>query len=155
MKQKKKFVAQPRERRIVIVGLGGIGSWVLQGLAPYLQYSDKSWSLVLVDGDEYEEKNRTRQAFEELGPKAAVQAGWVARRFSRLRVEAVTQYLSADGAEDTIPVVDAVRSGDIVFSCVDNHGVLAQFGFYTTHGLGHIWGNKFLNSHVQFLPFIH
>jgi len=110
------------DRRVVIVGLGGIGSWVVQALAPFLNFkNEESWTLVLVDGDEYEEKNRARQAFDELGPKAQVQASWAARRYSRLRVAAVEQYLSADGAEGTIPISDAVRSGDIIFSCVDNH----------------------------------
>jgi molybdopterin/thiamine biosynthesis adenylyltransferase len=113
--------AQPRERRVVIVGLGGIGSWIVQALTPFLQYSQDAWTLVLVDGDEYEEKNRTRQVFDELGSKAEVQAGWVARKFNRLRVQPITQYLSADGADETYPVSDVIRSGDIVFSCLDNH----------------------------------
>lgn len=107
--------------RIVIIGLGGIGSWVLQALAPFLNFHTDAWNLVLVDGDEYEEKNRARQAFEELGDKAVVQASWVARKFSRLSVQAVTQYISADGADDTVPVTEMIRSGDIVFSCLDNH----------------------------------
>lgn len=110
-----------RDRRAVVIGLGGIGSWLVQGLAPFLNFLGEAWTLVLVDGDEYEEKNRARQAFEELGAKAEVQAGWIARRFSRLRMQAITQYLSADGAEDTYPAADAIRSGDVVFSCVDNH----------------------------------
>ncbi|MBP9751829.1 MAG: ThiF family adenylyltransferase [Candidatus Moranbacteria bacterium] len=109
------------DRRIVVVGLGGIGSWVLQALVPFLNSGADTWTLVLVDGDEYEEKNRTRQCFEELGAKADVQAGWIARRFPRLRVQPLAQYLSADGAEGTLPVRDAIRSGDVVFSCVDNH----------------------------------
>ncbi|MFH1890696.1 MAG: ThiF family adenylyltransferase [Candidatus Kuenenbacteria bacterium] len=110
------------ERRVVIVGLGGIGSWVLQGLSPYLNFSqDTTWTLVLIDGDEYEEKNRTRQAFDEIGPKAEIQAAWVSRKFSSLRVQPIAQYISDDGAEDTYPVSEAIRSGDIVFSCLDNH----------------------------------
>lgn len=113
--------AQPRERRVVVVGLGGIGSWLVQALSPYLQYSTDNWTLVLVDGDEYEEKNKTRQAFDELGSKSEVQTTWVARRYPRLRVESINQYLSVDDAEDTYPVKNAIRSGDIVFSCLDNH----------------------------------
>jgi molybdopterin/thiamine biosynthesis adenylyltransferase len=114
---------QSRERRVVVIGLGGIGSWVLQALSPYLNYAGDgaTWTLVLVDGDEYEEKNRTRQVFDELGPKAGIQAGWVARKFPRLRVQSINQYLSDDGAENTCPVIDAIRSGDTVFSCLDNH----------------------------------
>lgn len=114
---------QSQTRRIVVVGLGGIGSWVLQALAPYLKHASNgtAWSLLLIDGDEYEEKNRTRQSFDELGDKAAVQAGWVARKFPGLNVRAITQYLSTDGVDGTMPVKEAIRSGDIIFSCLDNH----------------------------------
>ena len=107
--------------KIVIVGLGGIGSWVVQALCPYLAFSGKSWTLVLVDGDEYEERNRSRQAFDSLGFKAEIQASWVARKYPQISVRSITQYLSADGAEDTYPVQEAISSDDIVFSCVDNH----------------------------------
>ncbi len=119
------IINAPSPRRVVIVGLGGIGSWVLQALAPFLyfrmQENPENWNLVLVDGDEYEEKNKSRQAFDELGPKAQVQASWVARKYPAFPVQAITQYLSADGAEDTYPVNSTIRSGDIVFSCLDNH----------------------------------
>lgn len=117
------MVAEKIDRRAVVVGLGGIGSWLVQGLAPFLNFdAENSWTLVLVDGDEYEEKNRTRQAFEDLGPKAEIQAAWVLRRFPRLQVRSIPQYLSADGAEeDTCPVSSAISSGDIVFLAVDNH----------------------------------
>lgn len=109
------------DRRVVIVGLGGIGSWVVQALAPFLQFLEETWTFILVDGDEYEEKNRARQAFDELGPKAEVQASWAARKFSKLRVQAVTEYISADGADGTVPIDSIIQSGDIIFSCVDNH----------------------------------
>ncbi len=108
-------------RRAVVIGLGGIGSWLVQGLAPLLQYDAESWTLVLVDGDEYEEKNRNRQCFEMLGSKADIQAQWVSKRFPRLAVRPITEYLSADGADGTCPVSEAIRSGDTVFVCVDNH----------------------------------
>lgn len=114
------------DRRVVVVGLGGIGSWLVQGLAPYLNYSNDSWTLILVDGDEYEEKNRTRQVFETLGPKAEVQAFWVLMKFPRLQVRSIEQYLSADGAGDTYPVDSAIHSGDVVFACVDNHKTRAM-----------------------------
>lgn len=109
------------DRRIVVVGLGGIGSWVVQALAPFLNYSEQNWTLVLIDGDEYEEKNKSRQAFDELGPKAEVQTSWVARRYPRLQVRSIAQYLSYDGCDDTLPVNEAIKSGDVIFSCVDNH----------------------------------
>jgi molybdopterin/thiamine biosynthesis adenylyltransferase len=113
--------AQPKERRIVVIGLGGIGSWVVQAICPFLQFSQDNWILVLIDGDEYEEKNRARQAFDELGPKAQVQVSWVARKYSHVRVQAIAQYISSGGEENTYPIRDAIRSGDIIFSCLDNH----------------------------------
>ena len=112
---------EARDRRCVVVGLGGIGSWLVQGLSPFLNYSNDSWTLMLVDGDEYEDKNRARQAFDDLGPKAEVQASWIAKRFPRIAVQPICEFLSDDGAEGTLPVRDAIRSGDFVFSAVDNH----------------------------------
>ncbi len=108
-------------RRIVVVGLGGIGSWIVQALCPYLQCSGEDWTLVLIDGDAYEVKNQSRQVFDEIGGKAQVQASWVARKFPKIKVNPITQYLSVDGAEDTYPAQDAIKSGDIIFACVDNH----------------------------------
>ncbi|OGG52469.1 hypothetical protein A3H16_04085 [Candidatus Kaiserbacteria bacterium RIFCSPLOWO2_12_FULL_53_8] len=110
-----------RDRRCVVVGLGGIGSWLVQGLAPFLNFSNDTWTLVLIDGDEYEDKNRTRQAFDDLGPKAEVQAGWIAKRFPRIAVQPLPEFLSADGAEGTLPAKDAICSGDFVFLALDNH----------------------------------
>jgi len=139
--------------RIVIIGLGGIGSWVLQALAPFLAYSDKEWALVLVDGDEYEEKNRTRQCFDELGAKAEVQASWVARKYPQIAVRTITQYLSADGAENTCPVGDAIQSGDIVFSCVDNHKTRNLISSHCQRQRDAVLisgGNDYTDGNVQF-----
>jgi len=140
------------ERRIVVVGLGGIGSWVVQALCPFLQFSQDIWTLVLVDGDEYEEKNRSRQAFDELGPKAEVQAGWVTRKFPHLRIQPITQYLSDDGSDDTFPVRDAIRSGDIVFSCLDNHRTRKMVADHCIH-LRDValisGGNEYTDGNIQ------
>ena len=52
--------------RIVLVGLGGIGSQLLPALVRYLAFrSEPRPVLVLVDGDAYEPRNRTRQVFPE------------------------------------------------------------------------------------------
>lgn len=111
----------PRERRAVIIGLGGIGSWIVQAICPFLNYLQEPWAILLVDGDEYEEKNRTRQAFDELGPKAEVQASWIARRFPRLKIQALAQYVSTDAVGDTLSISGVIQNGDTIFSCLDNH----------------------------------
>lgn len=148
------FIQSGEPRRVVIVGLGGIGSWVLQALVPFLNFSlKKAWSLVLIDGDEYEEKNRTRQVFFEFGSKALVQASWVQRSFGSLQVDAIAQYLSADGAGDTFPVKEAINAGDVVFSCVDNHKtrkVLQDHCSRLKNSFLISGGNEFLDGNVQF-----
>jgi molybdopterin/thiamine biosynthesis adenylyltransferase len=116
--------------RIVVVGLGGIGSWVLQGLCPFLNYQQEAYTLILVDGDEYEPKNHTRQVFTELGPKADVQAKWIIENFPKLGIKSVPEFVSANGAKETLPIARVIESGDTVFSCVDNHKtrrVLAKY----------------------------
>jgi molybdopterin/thiamine biosynthesis adenylyltransferase len=110
------------QNRAVIIGLGGVGSWLLQGLTPFLSYQkDESWTLVLVDGDTYELQNQSRQMFTELGPKAEVQTKWIAMKHPKLMVTPIHAYISADGAKDSLPINQVIQSGDIVFSCVDNH----------------------------------
>jgi len=111
-----------KKYRAVVVGLGGIGSWLVQGLCPFLNYQRKEqWEVVLVDGDEYEVQNHTRQVFTELGAKAEVQASWVARSFPNLTVKPVASYLSAKGEKGSLPIDQVIQTGDLVFSCVDNH----------------------------------
>lgn len=52
--------------RIVLVGLGGIGSQLVPSLVRYLAFRPEPRPvLVLVDGDAYEPDNRTRQVFPE------------------------------------------------------------------------------------------
>jgi len=99
-------------------------------------------ALVLVDGDEYEVKNRTRQAFARLGNKAEVTAEELREQFPELVIETVPAYVAGPGQhahEDhgrmTIPVSDVVKDGDWVFSCVDNHAT-----------------RQLLSQHCQSLP---
>src|SRR5579864_4023411 len=104
-------------KRAVIVGLGGVGSWIVQGITPFLHYSGDSWQLVLVDGDEYEEKNWQRQRFDSIGPKAHVQANWVRSMFPNVMAFGIPQYLAQenDPEHDTMIISDVIMSGDIIF----------------------------------------
>ena len=51
--------------RLCIIGLGGIGSRLANSLSQFISYdiNDKC-EMILVDGDQYEEKNLNRQVFE-------------------------------------------------------------------------------------------
>src|SRR5580698_9721206 len=107
-------------KRIIVIGLGGIGSFLLSGLCPFVNYSKTRSDLILVDGDKYEPHNHTRQSFTELGPKAEVQAAWISRAFPELSVTPIARYVSANGEKGSQAIDQVVLSGDVVFSCVDN-----------------------------------
>jgi len=101
--------------RIVLVGLGGIGSQLLPSLVRYLAIRPEPRPLlVLVDGDAYEPGNRTRQVF----PESAIgvnKAEALAEVYRGLTVQAVADYLT-DANVATI-----IRDGDLVLLAVDNH----------------------------------
>jgi molybdopterin/thiamine biosynthesis adenylyltransferase len=101
--------------RIVLVGLGGIGSQLLPSLVRYLAFRPEPRPLlVLVDGDAYEPGNRTRQIF----PETAIgtnKAEALAEVYRGLTVQAVADYLTEAN------VATIIRDGDLVLLAVDNH----------------------------------
>jgi len=102
--------------RIVLVGLGGIGSQLLPALVRYLAFRPEPPPvLVLVDGDAYEPSNRTRQVFHEdaIGSNKAEALADTYR--GGLPVQAVADYLRDDN------VGTVIRDGDLVLLAVDNH----------------------------------
>jgi hypothetical protein len=102
--------------RIVLVGLGGIGSQLVPSLVRYLAFRPEPRPvLVLVDGDAFEPSNRTRQVFPE-GAIGSNKAEALAEAYrGGLTVQAVADYLTeANGAT-------VIRDGDVVLLAVDNH----------------------------------
>lgn len=101
--------------RIVLVGLGGIGSQLVPSLVRYLAFKPEPRPLlVLVDGDAYEPANRRRQVF----PEAAIgsnKAAALAEVYRGLTVQAVADYLTEEN------VATLIRDGDLVLLAVDNH----------------------------------
>ena len=101
--------------RIVLVGLGGIGSQLLPSLVRYLAFRPEPRPLlVLVDGDAYEPGNRTRQVF----PESAIgsnKAEALAEVYRGLTVQGVGDYLTEAN------VAEVIRDGDAVLLAVDNH----------------------------------
>ena len=73
MSVNRKIHLAPQLRRIVIVGTGGTGSYLAQGLAKLVAGYRLQVEVLLVDPDQIEEKNCSRQNFHayEIGqPKA-------------------------------------------------------------------------------------
>ena len=96
-------------RRVMVAGIGGnIGSH----LAEHLARMPEIGSLVLIDRDSYEPRNRDNQAGVARGPKATVQARRV--RLLNPGLEVVSQMV----------VVEQLPFGqfrvDLLVSCVDN-----------------------------------
>lgn len=101
--------------RVKVIGCGGIGTHLLPCLSMYLNYSDYDVELTLIDGDEFEEKNRTRQHFSERGMKAMVVADDLRPKFEKIKIVDQPVYVTEDNVKTLI------SEGDVVMVCVDNH----------------------------------
>ena len=102
-------------KRIKVIGLGGIGTYLVEPLCRYLSNKTDYIEMTLVDGDAYEDRNRARQQFTEKGNKATVTAATLREKFPEIHFAAKPQYVTDDN------VISLVREDDVVFLCVDNH----------------------------------
>ncbi len=116
------------DTNIKIIGLGGIGSWLLPMITRYARFTmlqNKKITITCVDGDAYDSLNRPRQNFENLGNKARIKmlemleeyakyvpAGFKLETFA---FDCVEDYVT----EDNISTI--ILDGDVIFLCVDNH----------------------------------
>ena len=109
---------------IVVVGLGGIWSrlWLNVGdLACFTEASPKR--MILVDGDEVEEKNLSRQGFirsDLKRTKASVYEDRMRRRYPELSVRGVGEFLTPKNMSDII------SDRSIVVTCLDNNDTRRQ-----------------------------
>ena len=102
--------------KIKIIGLGGVGSILIERLCRFLNYGEQlNVDITLVDGDHYEEKNYERQEFSTLGNKAEVKAIDLELQFPTLAFDVFPTFIN----ESTVS--DVIKEGDIIFLCVDNH----------------------------------
>lgn len=103
-----------------VIGVGGIGSCLLDNLCRVLNYGCSMYAfeevdIGLVDGDIYEENNKPRQRFEERGNKSEVTVQRLADSFPNLDFQAFPLYINDQN-------INTVLDGaDVVFLCVDNH----------------------------------
>lgn len=120
-------------KRMVVVGAGGVGGWLCEGLARMLEYREPGSMLLIVDGDNFEPKNKERQAFQEMGNKAEVRAKELTPQFPQTFIVPIGSWVvdevpeketEADGEEpENGPKIAAhklLKEDDIVFSVVDN-----------------------------------
>lgn len=103
-------------RRYLVIGLGGVGGLVLRLLVPFLRHDRREATVLCVDGDSFEPRNRARMWFEELGPKANVLAEELARDYGdRVALLPVPHYVTPRRAAWLI------QERDVVFCTPDNH----------------------------------
>ena len=117
-----------KDTNIKIIGLGGIGSWLVQFISKYARFTmlqNKKITITCIDGDTYDSLNRPRQNFANLGNKARIKmlelkseydkyvpSGYTLDNFA---FDCIEEYLSNDNIKGHIV------EGDTVFMGVDNH----------------------------------
>ena len=73
-------------KRVVLVGAGGIGTWLSEGVVRLLEWKFPGSALLIVDGDNFEQKNLERQSFTQMGNKASVKALELTEKFHQTLV---------------------------------------------------------------------
>ena len=104
--------------KLIIVGMGGIGSHLIYPLFQYLNYNDTLLikEVVLVDGDKFEEKNKKRQMVTGIGKNKAVAAKeFYADEFTNLVITADPRYINTEN------IGEIIDNEDIILLCVDNN----------------------------------
>jgi hypothetical protein len=111
-----KYRPAKRPTKIKVIGLGGVGLCLLPTLCRFLNYGDfPSVEVHLIDGDEFEERDRDRQDFTVTGPKASVVADEYREKFPRIMFWDHPVFLAEQN------VIAFIRENDLVFVCVNNH----------------------------------
>src|SRR3989338_1348205 len=98
--------------RVVIVGLGGIGSNLVEPLCRTLAYANNINTpkrVILIDGKAYKERNRERQRFSSLANKAETTCDWLRPLFHELTIESKPHFV------DSSNILALIREKDIVF----------------------------------------
>lgn len=134
-------VATFQPMRVILIGLGGIGSKLAEDLARYMMYEAKApKELVLVDGDVYSESNLDRQSILEgdVGrPKAQVWAEGLAGAFPKLVISGISGYVVPDSMrkENTVPISKLSMEGAVTILAVDNHKTRKMFSDHFQKGV--------------------
>lgn len=104
-----------KTKKVKVVGAGGIGSHLLEPLARYLCYTEDHIEITVIDGDQFEERNKERQRCTSFENKAKNIVSSISAQFPKVHFRTKGEYIT-DGN-----VITLIREGDVVFLCVDNH----------------------------------
>lgn len=119
--------------RVIVIGAGGVGTWLCQGLARQLEFSAPGSGLIIIDGDNFEPKNMERQVFHGSGNKATVLSSELAPQFPRTVIMPIPAWVVAEVDEDTtdeenedgtvvtkVAADGLLANGDVIYAVVDN-----------------------------------
>jgi len=118
--------------RTVLIGVGGIGSALVDNLAKVIAFQDVlPKDLVLVDPQTFEGRNRTRQRMnpdEEGSFKVEVAAKRIRAAHPELRVSSLAKYVSKNPREsDAIRGEEVFKERSIILSAIDHQGGRGYF----------------------------
>lgn len=110
---------------IVVVGAGGVGSWLLEGLCRLTQYNFPGSVITIVDGDAYEPHNKERQNFQEIGNKAQIMAMQLQPQYDSIYVLPDPRWVVFEIPEDSesdemVVASELLEENALVFVTVDN-----------------------------------
>lgn len=103
--------------KVKVIGCGGIGSCIIPVLCKMVAFNTKyeESEITFIDGDKYEERNKERQNFIKIGPKAGVTRELYENQYPNVEFYNFNDFLNETNA------VKYIRENDVVFGCVDNH----------------------------------
>lgn len=135
----------PSVSNVVVVGCGGVASWMIFPLIKLLNGSDHRPNLLLVDGDTIEERNLERQWFDEKdigGNKAMSMEGKI--RYDGGAASCAEYY--TDG------MVLPVQGQSLFLCCADNHAARRAVLNAVDRGEGWavIAGNEYTEAEAYF-----
>jgi molybdopterin/thiamine biosynthesis adenylyltransferase len=113
-------------KRVIMVGAGGVGTWLASGVVRLLEWKYPGSALIIVDGDNYEQKNLERQDFSQMGNKASVKALELSKQFNQTVIIPIPKWVVSDDHPDVdeetakIKASHLITEGDIVIAVVDN-----------------------------------
>ena len=134
-------------KKIKVIGAGGIGSILVPLLARFLDTNKEGAQITIIDGDEYEIKNRSRQLFDQCGNKAEVTARRLAAEFKNVSFKAQAEYVTNKS------ILYLLDDEDIIFMCVDNHKTRKLVSDFCEQELEDVvlfsGGNEFTDGNIQ------
>jgi len=105
--------------RILVIGIGGVGSYLIEFITRLLYKSELGKSLypkiVLMDGDSFEIKNEERQIVTMYNENKATSTAEKYYELYKANIDGIPEYLTEENIKNFI------KEEDVIFICTDNY----------------------------------